>query len=477
MSSRRYIKNTLGGLLAVTTLLVAAKHAAGQPVQGMPVPELANFDAIMTNFMSANDIQGALLGIMRDGVIVYQRGFGWKDADQTVPLRHDALMRIASCSKPITAAAIQRLIAANFIDDADNVFDLGQPGGGILPLTPFGALADARYNQIQVQHLYTHTSGMPSNQPPDPTYQEVAIANAMGVASPAGRVNIMRWVMGNNALTNNPGAQRNYSNVGFLAAGLVVEQVTGMPLLDYVRQSVFGPMQWMPVTEVVRGQTLSAAHDPREPWYDDDAMVQNVFDPDGPAVRRPEGGWDHEARIGQGGFVVSTTALLHLAEMYYISDQQNGDPTYGTLVNGARQNRWHNGSLPGGTMSIVVQRADGVNYAVLFNKRGNDVNSADPNNPTGYHFAIQGLINAQLNGGGFTWPTQGVDGQWADFSQAAAGDGSYETPWNEFDVAMAASPHEATVNLRAGVSDWTGTINQRVRLRNPQAGVARIGQQ
>ncbi|MCC6361787.1 MAG: beta-lactamase family protein [Phycisphaerales bacterium] len=454
-------------LAASSTLCFAGNPI---PVQGMPVPELANFDALMTQFMTDNDIDAAVLGIMRSGVIVYQRGFGWKDADHTTLLRHDALMRIASCSKPITAAALQRLIAANVIDDTDIVFNLGQPGGGILPMNAFGTLADNRYNQIQVQHLYTHTSGLPSNQGNDPTYQEVQIADDMGVASPPGRWNTLRWIMGNRALSGAPGAARNYSNVGFLAAGLVVEQVSGMSHLAYVRQNVFGPMPWMPVSEVVAGRTFPGDRDPREPWYDDTAMVQNVFDPDGDAVRRPDGGWDHESRIGQGGFVVSTTALLHLAEMYYISDNQAADPTYGTLVNGARQYRWHNGSLPGGTMSMTVQRADGVNYVVLFNKNGTDVNSG-----SGYHFAIQALIDAEITGGGFSWPTQGVDGQWVDLEAAPAGEGSYETPWNDVTTAMAASSDEATVNFKPGSSDWTGVINQRVRLRSPQ-GLARIGQ-
>lgn len=463
--------------VCAAALLALAPHAAlaGPQIQGAPVPELANFDALMTDFMNDNDIQAALLGIMKDGVIVYQRGFGWKDSANTVPLRHDALMRVASCTKPVTAAALQRLIAANFIEDTDNVFDLGQPGGGILPITAFGALADPGYNQIQVQHLYTHTSGLPDNQGTDPTYQEVQIADDMGIVSPPGRWNTMRWIMGNNALSGAPGAARNYSNVGFLAAGLVVEEVTGQSHFGYVRDQVFGPMPWMPVTEVVAGRTFPTDRDPREPWYDDDTQVQNVFDPDGDTVRRPDGGWDHESRIGQGGLVLSTTAMLHLAEMYYISDKQSADLTYGTLTNGVREYRWHNGSMPGGTMSMMVQRADGINYAVIFNKNGTDVNSADPNNPTGYHFAIQSLIDDEIDGGGFTWPTRGVDGQWADFTVNPAGEGSYEQPWNSIDLALGQIADEGTLNLKDGASDWTGVINQKVRMRAAPGAVARIG--
>jgi CubicO group peptidase (beta-lactamase class C family) len=290
----------------------------------------------------------------------------------------------------------------------------------------------------------------------------------MGVPSPPGRINTASWIMGQ-PLDFAPDSKRVYSNVGFLMLGLIIEQVSGMSHINYVRQNVFGPIDWMPVSEVVPGWTFPFNRDPREPWYDDDSQVQNVFNPDGDTVRKPAGGWHHEARIGQGGYVVSTTALLHLAETYYISDKQISNPTYGTLTNGVRENRWHNGSLAG-TQSMLVQRTDGVNYAVLFNKRGTDVNSGQ-----GYHFAIQSLINAQLNGGGIVWPTQGVDGQWVDLDTIVLGNGSFEQPWLNMPQALSFSPPEATVNIKPSSSSWTGIINQRIRIRAP-LGTVTIGQ-
>ncbi len=128
-------------------------------------------------------------------------------------------------------------------------------------------------------------------------------------------------------------------------------------------------------------------------------------------------------------------------------------------------------------MSMTVQRTDGVNYVAIFNKRGNDVNSADPNNPTGYHFAIKTLMDTAISNGGFTWPTQGVNGQWVDFSNGNAGDGSYEDSWDDVQLAIDSSPDEATLNFQAGDTNWTGTINQKIRLRAPAGGVVRIGQQ
>lgn len=457
-------------MLGFAATFVAGPARADVPVTGMPVPELAEFDQIMLDFMTTNDIEAGLLGIMKDGVIVYQRGFGWKDSAHHTLLRHDALMRIASCTKPITAAATQHLIAGGFLDPLDFVFDLGQPEGGLLFYAPFPAIGDPRFAQIQLWNLWDHSGGWDRGVTPDPTYREVTIADDMGSASPPGRVNTARWIMGQ-PLDFSPGTNRKYSNVGFMLLGLIIEQVSGMSHIQYVRQNIFGPLEWCPVSEIVGGRTFPSDRDPREPWYDDDTQAQNVFDPDGDSVRLPDGGWDHESRTGQGAVVCSTTILLHLLENYYVNNGADWT-TYGVPTNSVRDTRTHNGAMPGGTNSRIVQRSDGVNYVVVFNKKGNDV--SDDGDGDSYNTAIKELIDDALDAGGIVWPTQGVDGQWVDFGHPA-GDGSFEQPWKSLSTALASSPDEATVNIKPGATNWTGTINQKIRIRAPLGGAA-IGQ-
>jgi CubicO group peptidase (beta-lactamase class C family) len=474
MFSRTNTKSMLLGMVAA--IAAAAPAARAVPITGMPVPELANFDQLMSDFMDNNGIEAGLLGIMKDGVIVYQRGFGWKDASHTQLLRHDAVMRIASCTKPFTAAAIQRLYASGALDPNDIVFDLGQPGGGVLPYIAFDGsgfvqypnMPDPRMEQIKVKHILAHRSGLPPNNSSDPMFREVEIADDFNDAGyptsyPPGRVRTTQWVLGG-ALASNPGVTRAYSNFGFQVLGQVVEAASGMTHIDYVKQNILGPIDWMPLTEVVYGRTFEVDLDPREPWYDNYEMAQNVFDPDGDQVRRPHGGYHHELHFASGAMVVSTTAMLHLAETYYV----NGEVTYGAPTNGARDTRSHGGLLYG-TESCIQQRDDGANFAIIFNKGTGG---------TTYAPDLQALINTEIDNGGFAWPTQGVDGQWVDFNNGAAGDGSYEDSWSDFQDALDSSPAEATLDFKTGDTNWTGTINQVVRLRAPQSGVvARIGQQ
>ena len=98
--------HTVAGL-ALTLGSVAEGAAAAIAISGRPVPKLVAFDDAMTELMSDNDIEAGVLGVMRNGTIVYLRGFGLLTTGVNMP--ENALVRLASCTKPITAAADQCL--------------------------------------------------------------------------------------------------------------------------------------------------------------------------------------------------------------------------------------------------------------------------------------------------------------------------------------------------------------------------------
>ena len=112
------------------------------PRTGCEVDYLAAVDDLVTEYLCERFIPGATMAIMKDGVIVYERGFGFADEHLTQLIEPDAMMRVASVSKPITAAAIRVLIDDGLLDLNTHAFDLGQPSGGVLPLEPFPTLGD-----------------------------------------------------------------------------------------------------------------------------------------------------------------------------------------------------------------------------------------------------------------------------------------------------------------------------------------------
>ncbi len=186
-------------LCAAALVSATTAHAFPPPVTGVDVPELAQFDTIMQDFMDANGIDAGVLGILRNDCIVYMKGFGWDNAAHTALLSPDQMLRLASVTKPVVAAAtvlLDQQLGGTLL--GANAFNLGQPGGGVLNLAPWPALGDNRLPNVQVQHLINHRGGWEKDEPgvPDWTYQEVFVANAMGVASPPSRNRMVRFILG-----------------------------------------------------------------------------------------------------------------------------------------------------------------------------------------------------------------------------------------------------------------------------------------
>src|SRR5688572_13667361 len=80
------------------------------PISGAAVVEMASYDQKIPAFMRKYGIPGGAVAVLRDGKLIYARGFGYADVANKTPVQPDALFRIASVSKPITAIAIMKLV-------------------------------------------------------------------------------------------------------------------------------------------------------------------------------------------------------------------------------------------------------------------------------------------------------------------------------------------------------------------------------
>jgi N-acyl-D-amino-acid deacylase len=80
------------------------------PITGAAVPGLVPFDHSVRDLMRKYAIPGGAVGLVRDGKLIYARGFGYADVENKTPVKPDALFRIASVSKPITGVAIMKLV-------------------------------------------------------------------------------------------------------------------------------------------------------------------------------------------------------------------------------------------------------------------------------------------------------------------------------------------------------------------------------
>ena len=320
------------------------------PVSGAFVADLDLFDSAMVAYMTARGIGAGTLAISSHGQVIYRRAFGWRDSAHTSLLSPNAMMRLASNSKPVTAAAIRRLISQGLLT-------LDYKPFASLGLAPAGNVVDTRIYNITVQHLLDHTGGWNRNVAGDIMFKSREISQALDIATPPTKTQFAQWAM-TQPLQHAPGIATSYSNFGYLVLGLVVEKITGQSFPDYVKESIFTGSA---VDEIIAGRSLRADRDPREPFYSDPYKGCSVFFVETCVlVPWPDGGWHMEAFDSCGGLVGSAPAMATFLEAYWI----NGQPR----VPGTQASFIFFGSLDG-TFTLMRQRTDGSNFVALFNQR------------------------------------------------------------------------------------------------------------
>ncbi len=363
------------------------------PETGKQFPALASFDELMREFVRENEIPGAALAVVKDGRLVYARGFGYANRKRKEPVRPDSLFRIASISKPLTAVATLQLIEQGKLKLDDRVFKL-LPHRAHLPQ---GGKVDPRLNQITLAHLMRHQAGWDRGESIDPMFHSIEIATALGKRPPANPDDIIRFIKGW-PLDFDPGTRYAYSNLGYCLLGRVIEQTTGRGYEAYLKNSVLKPLG---ITRMRTGKTLPAQRATGEVTYypRGELVGLAVTGPRiGAKVPRPYGAWNLESMDSLGAWIAAApdlvrfgsavdrfekTKILNAQSMKTLLTRPKGhfgndekgkpDKTYYGCgwsirpVEGSKKpNRWHTGHLSG-TSTILVLRHDGLCWAALFN--------------------------------------------------------------------------------------------------------------
>jgi len=444
--------------LVATLCLAVAPALAQRPITGMPVPELSFLDDTVHAFMDTSLVRGVVLGVADQGRIIYMRGFGWQDEALTEPLQENAVMRIASITKTFTAAIIIDLVDRGLLSLDDQAFDIAHDGSGILDLEPFPTAGSLLLDNIRISHLLQHTAGWDRIENFDLTTRELQIQDEMGLAQLPTRAETMRWILGH-PLQHVPGSEYEYSNEGYVALGLIAEQVSGIDLLSYVRTYLLTEDLWFPMTDIFMGFTREADVDQREPFYNTPWFTTNVFDPDGPDVRASYGGRYIEIRNGQGRIVAGAAPLLHHAHRFYLNGDERGQP-----IGEVHVTRNHGGALAGSN-SLLRQRDDGIDYIILTNRYVDVTHAVQLGN------LLQDVLDANV----VPPLDETVDCRWMDFGYGGAEQGSYEMPFGSVND-LGSVPPFSKVKIKPGSSAWTGVVTRgKLLLTSTRTGSAVIG--
>jgi len=185
-------------------------------VAGLSRDSLHKVADIMHKAIFDSTFPGGVVAVVKNGVIAYQKGFGYQTYKKLKPVEEDEIYDLASLTKvTATTPAVMKLID-------DGKLHLDDKVGKFFP-----EFRKGKKSQITIRNLLLHNSGLPAFRIyVDSLKTEKAIVNAVK----------------HEPLINDPGTKYVYSDLGFILLGKIVEQVTGQSLDKYVRKEFYYPL-------------------------------------------------------------------------------------------------------------------------------------------------------------------------------------------------------------------------------------------
>jgi D-alanyl-D-alanine carboxypeptidase len=216
-------------MLAVAAALVALVGVPAPPVTAEPAVDItAALDAAIDERVTQMGVPGAVVALSIPGEIDYMKAFGVGDTATGTPMLVDDHMRIGSVTKTFTGTAVLQLVDQGRIRLSDPIsrYVDGVPNGDAITLDLLGRMRSGLPNysesDVFMQRLY-------SEAPMGP--------DAFSIASRQ----LLDWAF-EQPTHFAPGAEWEYSNTNTVLLRMVVENVTGIPLRDYLQQNIFGPL-------------------------------------------------------------------------------------------------------------------------------------------------------------------------------------------------------------------------------------------
>ena len=196
-------------------------------LQGMSAQHLALIDSAVNASIAAGDIPGAVVGVVRNGHLVYEKAFGYKSVyPEKDTMTVETMFDMASVSKCVgTTLSFMQLVEQGKVRLVDPVnYYFPEFKNWVDPETKEEV-------EITVQDLLTHTSGLAAYLPNVSAY-----INEFGTNSPD---SLMMYISTRIKRNFRPGTKQLYSCLNFITLQNILEKVTGERLCDYAQKNVF----------------------------------------------------------------------------------------------------------------------------------------------------------------------------------------------------------------------------------------------
>lgn len=181
----------------------------------------AFLDGIMPQQLAREDIAGAVISIVKDGKVIFAKGYGYSDVEKKKPVSpEDTLFRPGSISKLFTWTAVMQLVEQGKLDldrDVNDYVDFKIPATYPKPIT--------------LRNIMTHTPGF------EESVQELFVADAKDLQplGPYLQKHLPTRIFP-------PGTTPAYSNYATALAGYIVQRVSGQDYFEYIDEHIIKPL-------------------------------------------------------------------------------------------------------------------------------------------------------------------------------------------------------------------------------------------
>src|SRR5215813_5501082 len=232
----------------ILALCLVVSPASGQTVSATSKPDQISrlqteLEPKIKDVIQKGQLPGFAIGVVKDGKLIYAKGFGVAKLGTNSPVTSRSLFHMASVTKTFVATGVMQLVEQGKID-------LDAP---VTKYLPYFKMDDERYRDIRIRQMLSHTSGIPdtTNYHWDkPEYDDGALERFVRSLT-------------NQRLVFTPGERFAYSNTAYEILGDVIAKVSGESFEDYVQHHILTPLGMKDSTLLVRQanqQLLTTPH-------------------------------------------------------------------------------------------------------------------------------------------------------------------------------------------------------------------------
>jgi len=219
--------------------------------------KIEDLDQYFEKAVEEFELPGLAIAMVKDGEVIFSKGYGFKDADEGIAMSTGSLFNIASCSKAFTAACIGKLVSEGKLDWKDKVVEY---------IPEFKLEDDCVTRELNIADLLCHRSGFGT------FYGDLLWYGTN--YTPMEVIERMYYV----PMTQDFRSDWGYQNNMYLVAGEIIKRITGKTWAEYLTEEIFLPLGM--VESRPASNTLTMDQDIAYPHLDgikEDLLIMEPF--------------------------------------------------------------------------------------------------------------------------------------------------------------------------------------------------------